>query len=152
MKSWVAWTLKNSICCDVKQLTSPQWTRAAVRGRQPPSVACMRSLHPIRGLTSTRACWEKRSRACSGQTSRPSPLRAKSHPAVQPNLQFCSGQSCAMWICTWGHICLHVSLHVFPCVFVGGRWETCPETGWVFWCVCPRTWSTDYLWPSLWCI
>lgn len=91
----VIWTLKCLNCCDVEQLTSPQWTHAAVKGRQPHSVACMRSLHPIRGLPSTRTCWGKWSRACSGQTSQPSPLRARSHPAVQPNLRFCSGQSWA---------------------------------------------------------
>lgn len=91
----VTWTLKCLNCCDVEQLTSPQWTHAAVKGRQPPSVACMRSLHPIRDLPSTRTCWGKWSRACSGQTSQPSPLRAKSHPAVQPNLRFYSGQSWA---------------------------------------------------------
>lgn len=77
---------------DISKLTSPRWTRAAARGRQPPSVACMRSLHPIRGLPSIRACWENWSRACSGQTSRRSPLRAKSRPVVRSNWRFCSGQ------------------------------------------------------------
>lgn len=92
---WASAAAKCLNCCDVQQLTSLRWTPAAVRGRQPPSVACMRSHHPIRSRPSTRTCWRKWSRACSGLTSLPSPLRARSHPTAQPNLRFCSGQSWA---------------------------------------------------------
>lgn len=81
-----------SNCSNVKQSTSPQWTHATARGRPPPSVACMRSLRPIRSLPSTRTCWRKWSRACSERTSLPSPSRVKTHPAVQPNFRFCSGE------------------------------------------------------------
>lgn len=95
---WASAAAKCLNCCDVQQSTSPRWTRAAVKGRQPPSVECMRSPHPIRSRPSTRTCWRKWSRACSGLTSLPSPLRARSHPTAQPNLRFCSGQ---FWASLW---------------------------------------------------
>lgn len=82
-------------CCNVQQLTSPLWTHAIASGRQPHSAACRRSLRPTRGLRSTRTCWRKPSRACSGQTSPPSPLRTKSRPTAPPSFRFCSGTAAA---------------------------------------------------------
>lgn len=82
-------------CCNVPQWTTLQWTRAAARGRRPPSAACRPSPRPIRGPTSTRTCWPKPSRAASGQASRPSPLRTKSLPAAPPSFRFCSGTTAA---------------------------------------------------------
>lgn len=84
------WIFKVLLWC--QQLTSPRWTHAAATGKQPHSVACMRSRRPIRGPAYIRGCWTKLSKACSVQTSHPSPSRAKSHPAVQPNSEFCWGQ------------------------------------------------------------
>lgn len=82
-------------CCNVRQSTSPRWTRATASGRRLPSAACRRSPRPIRALRSTTTCWRKQSRACSGQTSRPFPLRTKSRPAAPPSFRFCSGTDAA---------------------------------------------------------
>lgn len=82
-------------CCHVQQLTSPLWTHATASGRQQRSAACRRSPRPIRALRSTRTCWRKQSRACSGQTSPPSPLRTKSRPTAPPSFRFCSGTAAA---------------------------------------------------------